>query len=105
MKDVKEYCILKLNELKHYFDSEENEKIGIKGVAVRNGDFNNFFINKYKFSPDPRNFEWLKYLKNSIDNLPYKLYNIKPNGKNIYIVKKDKLELFNKIYPEAKEKI
>lgn len=104
MSETKEYCILKLHELEYYIDSEENSVFGIKGVAVKNGDFNKFYIKKKRFSPDQRNFEWLKYLKENIDNLPYKLFTIKPNGKNIYIVKKDKLDLFKKKYSEAIEK-
>lgn len=97
------YYLKKVGLLNNIIYSPDYNTKGIVGVAIKNGELNNRYISEYQFSPDQRNFWWLSYLKNNIDKLPFKLYTAKPNGKIIYIVKKDKIKLFKKTYPKQQK--
>jgi hypothetical protein len=100
--EVSEYCDKKFKSLHSFIDSDENVKSGgIKGVSAKNGSYNKYYDTLSKFTPDPRYFSWMNYIKGKYKKGDILIYNTKPGGKNLHLIINGKENGFLDVYPEG----
>ncbi len=81
-------------------DSDRNTS-GICRGFIKSGEFTRIYREKYPRYPDYRGFNWLSYLKEKAKKREILIYRIKPGGKNNWLVKPDKVDIFLEYYPES----
>jgi hypothetical protein len=98
--EVSEFCDKKFKQLSSFIESDENVKVGgIKGVSTKNGSYNKYYDSLSKFTPDPRYFFWMDYVKAKYNKGDILIYNTKPGGKIFHLVLNGKESGFLDVYP------
>ena len=100
--EIKEFCDENFKQLHSFINSDENTKIGgIKGVSTKNGSYNKYYDSLSRFTPDPRYFFWMDYVKEKCKKGDIMIYNTKPGGKLFHLVINGKESGFLDVYPEG----
>jgi hypothetical protein len=72
---------------------------GVIEAFAKNGEVNRAFSEIEPPTADPRGFEWNNFVKKEMKKGNILVYKSHKNGKNLYLVLKEKKDIFLKKYP------
>jgi len=100
MSELKEFLNKKFEHLPTFINSQSN-KNGKVGVFCKNGDYNTYYEKQTRFTPDPRYFFWMDFIKTKQLNGEISIYRDKPNGKLFYLILVGQEDKFIEIFPNG----